>query len=62
MDSKERTTFMATKKRIELRTPNLLNEMEDLHSKMRLKIERCLRISHDQEAVRRILREIKEML
>ena len=51
-----------TKKRIELVLPNLLNEMEDMHHKIRLKVERCLKVTHDEQALRRILNEIKDML
>ena len=54
---------MASKrKRIEVRVPNLMNEMDDIHHKLRLKIEGALRISGDEEAVRRKLREMKDML
>lgn len=50
------------KKRIELRVPSLLNEMDDIHHQIRLKLERALKIRMDEEAVRRILREIKDIL
>jgi len=62
MASKKRDKTMATKKRIVLCVPVLLNEIEDIHSKFRLKIERALKIRNDDEAVRRVLREMKDML
>ncbi len=53
---------MASKKRIEISVPNLLNEIDAIHSNIRLKIERALKIRNDEEAVRTILREMKDML
>ena len=50
---------MAAKKKCFL---DLLDELEQLKIQMRLKIQRAERIPNDPEAVRRILRELKDML
>lgn len=49
-------------KRIRCAVPELLNEIDDIHHQVRLKIERGIKIRNDEEAMRRIFIEIKDLL
>jgi len=48
--------------KLEIKSPLLLMKIETFRNDVMVKIDRALKIRNDEEAVRRILREIKEML